>query len=74
MGVISASRWPMGQSAAAPGSTAAATEPQPADMEAAATASADQDGVADAAGAACASGLDGKDGEDAAGTAALPMC
>lgn len=67
MGMIFASRWPMGQSAAAPSLSAAATAPQSADMETTATASAAQDGVADAAA------IDGQEGEDAIGIAALSM-
>ena len=71
MGVMFASRWPKGQSAAAPSLTAAAVEPQSADMETAATALTDQDGVADAgAAAASTSGLDGKAG-NYDGTAAV---
>lgn len=70
MGVVFASKWAMGQSAAAPSSTAAPCEPQSADMEAVASASADQDGVLDdAAGAASTSGLNGKEGKDDNGIA-----
>ena len=72
MGVIFASKWAIGQSAAAPSSTAAPFEPQSADKEAVASASADQDGaVDDAADAASTSGLNGKEGEDDNGTAAV---